>query len=64
MVIKERYGIQLNNGAFALDEETNSPCIFVTKRAAYLAFGPDANVQPMRCTFEVIVRAKPKLRGQ
>jgi hypothetical protein len=58
MVVKERFGIQLKNGRFAMDEETNSPKIFTTKRAAHLAYGADADVQAMRCTFEVIVKAK------
>lgn len=60
MVIKERYGVQLPNKTFVLDEDTNSPRIFTTKRAAYLAYGPDAEVQAMRCTFEVILKAKKK----
>ncbi len=58
MVVKERYGIQLKNGTFVLDETNNAPRMFTTKRQAHLEFGADANVQPMRCTFEVIVRAK------
>ncbi len=66
MVVKERFGVQLKNGSFVMDEESNSPLVRSTKRALYLMFGDDANVQPMRCTYEVIVRAKrpaqPKTR--
>lgn len=60
MVVKERYGIQMKNGRFVMDEETNSPKIFTTMRAAYLAYGPDADVQSMRCTFEVIPKVQRK----
>jgi len=56
MVIKERYGIQLKNKRFVMDEETNAPKIFTTKRAAYLAYGPDVEVILLRCTFEVVVK--------
>lgn len=60
MVTKDRYAIELRNGKFVRDEATDCPRIFTTKREAYLRYGPDANVVPVRCTFEIIQKRKKK----
>jgi len=58
-VVKEQYGVLQKSGKWVRDEATNAPKQFTTKRDAYLAYGPDADVQPMRVTYERSPAKKP-----
>jgi hypothetical protein len=57
-LIKDSFGIRLKNGSMVKDEESNQPLLRPTKRALYLMYGADADVQPVRSTHEFVVRPK------
>jgi thiamine kinase-like enzyme len=58
MIVKERYGVQLANGKLARNEENDSPHTFTTQRAAKKVYGESANIVSVRCSYEVVAKAK------